>query len=127
MDLNSLSLQELRKLKEKVEREIGKREAAGKKTLLDLKAGASQAQQMARADEGLTMEDLLPSAQKPAAAPAKKGPKQRVAAKPKNSPAPKYAHPEDPSITWTGRGRKPVWALNWINEGKSLDDLLIQK
>ncbi len=34
MDLNSLPLQELRKLKDKVEREIGKREAAGKKTLL---------------------------------------------------------------------------------------------
>jgi DNA-binding protein H-NS len=57
MDLNSLSLQELRKLKEKVEREIGKREAAGKKTLL------KRLQQMA-ADEGLTMEDLLPSAPK---------------------------------------------------------------
>ncbi len=120
MDLNSLSLQELRKLKEKVEREIGKREAAGKKTLL------KRLQQMA-ADEGLTMEDLLPSAPKAVAAPTKKGPKQRVAAKPKNSPVPKYAHPEDPSVTWTGRGRKPVWALNWVNEGKSLDDLLIQK
>jgi len=120
MDLNSLSLQELRKLKEKVEREIGKREAAGKKNLL------KRLQQMA-ADEGLSMEDLLPSAQKPAAAPVKKGPKQRAAAKGKTSPAPKYAHPEDPTITWTGRGRKPVWALNWVNEGKSLDDLLIQK
>lgn len=120
MDLNSLSLQELRKLKEKVEREIGKREAAGKKTLL------KRLQQMA-ADEGLTMEDLLPSAPKASAAPARKGPKQRVAAKTKTSPVPKYAHPEDSTITWTGRGRKPVWALNWVNEGKSLDDLLIQK
>ena len=120
MDLNSLPLQELRKLKDKVEREIGKREAAGKKTLL------KRLQKMA-ADEGLTMEDLLPSAQKPAEAQAKKAPKQSVATKPKNSPAPKYAHPEDPSITWTGRGRKPVWALNWINDGKSLDELLIQK
>jgi len=120
MDLNTLSLSELRKLKEKVEREITKREAASKKQLI------KRMQQMA-ADEGLTMEDLLPERPRSAPAPAKKAEKIRAPKMAKVAPVAKFAHPEDPSITWSGRGRKPVWALNWINEGKSLDDLLINK
>lgn len=38
---------------------------------------------------------------------------------------PKYAHPDDPSKTWTGRGRKPLWVEDQLKEGKSLDDLKI--
>ncbi|WP_112312273.1 H-NS histone family protein [Pseudogemmobacter bohemicus] len=40
--------------------------------------------------------------------------------------APKYAHPENPSITWSGRGRQPVWFKEWVDGGKSGDDLLIK-
>jgi len=32
----------------------------------------------------------------------------------------KYRHPENPSITWSGRGRQPAWI-----KGKKLDDFLI--
>ncbi|EPX84060.1 H-NS family nucleoid-associated regulatory protein [Salipiger mucosus] len=39
---------------------------------------------------------------------------------------PKYANPDDPSKTWTGRGRKPQWVIDALDQGKSLDDLLIQ-
>ncbi|TWI33333.1 H-NS family nucleoid-associated regulatory protein [Paracoccus sulfuroxidans] len=39
--------------------------------------------------------------------------------------APKYAHPEDASLTWTGRGRKPRWIQEHLDAGKSLDDLEI--
>ncbi len=120
MDLNTLSLPDLRKLKEKVEREISKREAVSKKQLI------KRMQQMA-ANEGLTMEDLLPEKAKSTVAPARKAEKVRAPKKVKAAPVAKFAHPDDRSITWSGRGRKPVWALNWINEGKSLDDLLINK
>lgn len=39
--------------------------------------------------------------------------------------APKYQNPEDPTITWTGRGRKPLWVLAALDSGKSLEDLEI--
>jgi DNA-binding protein H-NS len=39
--------------------------------------------------------------------------------------APKYANPQDPTMTWTGRGRKPRWVQDNLAEGKELDDLLI--
>ncbi|WP_425099808.1 H-NS family nucleoid-associated regulatory protein [Tropicibacter sp. S64] len=37
--------------------------------------------------------------------------------------APKYANPEDPSQTWTGRGRKPNWVIAALKAGTSLDEL----
>jgi DNA-binding protein H-NS len=39
--------------------------------------------------------------------------------------APKYAHPENKTVTWTGRGRKPRWVLDTLARGGSLTDLTI--
>ena len=39
----------------------------------------------------------------------------------KSTMAPKYRNPEDPSKTWTGRGRKPNWLAAKIDKGASLD------
>lgn len=39
--------------------------------------------------------------------------------------APKYADPARPSVTWSGRGRKPKWVEACLAEGKSLEDLKI--
>ena len=39
--------------------------------------------------------------------------------------APKYANPADPSQTWTGRGRKPGWVIEALAAGRPLDDLAI--
>lgn len=39
--------------------------------------------------------------------------------------APKYANPKDPTMTWTGRGRKPRWVQENLEGGKQLEDLLI--
>jgi DNA-binding protein H-NS len=41
--------------------------------------------------------------------------------------APKYRNPENPSETWTGRGREPKWLQHQIASGKSKDDFLISK
>lgn len=40
------------------------------------------------------------------------------------SPA-KYRHPENPSLTWTGRGRQPNWIKDGLASGKSLEDFVI--
>lgn len=40
---------------------------------------------------------------------------------------PKYQHPENPELTWTGKGRQPKWIKAAIKDGKTLDDLLISK
>lgn len=37
----------------------------------------------------------------------------------------KYRHPEDPNITWVGRGRHPDWFRNAVRSGISADDLLV--
>jgi DNA-binding protein H-NS len=51
-----------------------------------------------------------------------------VALTPKKSRKPvaaKYAHPENPQITWSGRGRKPRWVIEALEAGKTLEDLAI--
>ncbi|MEO1679948.1 MAG: H-NS histone family protein [Pseudomonadota bacterium] len=46
---------------------------------------------------------------------------------PKKSPQPaKYRHPENPSVTWSGRGRQPTWFKEAIEAGTPEDDLLIR-
>ncbi len=40
--------------------------------------------------------------------------------------APKYRNPKNPMQTWSGRGKKPKWVQEYIdNEGK-IEDLLIK-
>lgn len=39
----------------------------------------------------------------------------------------RYRHPSDSSLTWTGRGRKPAWVQNWLDNGGSLDDLDVHR
>jgi DNA-binding protein H-NS len=41
--------------------------------------------------------------------------------------APKYRNPENPSETWSGRGREPKWLQHQIAEGKSKEDFLIDR
>lgn len=39
--------------------------------------------------------------------------------------APKYAKPDEPEITWSGRGRKPLWFIAALDDGKTPEDLEI--
>lgn len=34
-----------------------------------------------------------------------------------------YQSPDDPSLVWMGRGRKPAWVKEALENGKTLDDL----
>ena len=38
---------------------------------------------------------------------------------------PKYKHPENPALTWSGRGRQPAWFKEAMDAGHSRDDLLL--
>jgi DNA-binding protein H-NS len=40
--------------------------------------------------------------------------------------AAKYVNPDDPSETWTGRGRKPRWLTAKIQEGAKIEKFLIK-
>jgi hypothetical protein len=47
------------------------------------------------------------------------GSKEKKATK----PAVKYRHPNDHTLTWTGRGKKPQWVEFWLAHGGSMSDL----
>jgi DNA-binding protein H-NS len=38
---------------------------------------------------------------------------------------PKYRNPEDPTITWSGRGRHPRWLNELLAAGRAIDDFRI--
>jgi DNA-binding protein H-NS len=37
----------------------------------------------------------------------------------------KFAHPDDPTITWVGRGRKPAWFLEALASGRTPDSMSV--
>ncbi|THF63610.1 H-NS histone family protein [Pseudothauera nasutitermitis] len=122
MELAKLSLTELRRLQSKVETEIRRRSDTARRDLL------KKIQKLA-AEEGLSLSDVIPGAnvaEKKAAAPKAKRVVKASAKKGTRVPA-KYRHPEDATLTWSGRGRKPLWVEGWLGEGKPLDALLIQQ
>ena len=102
MDLNALSLRELKDLQTQVNKAIASYEDRKKKEAL------SELEDRARA-MGFTLFELLgtPVARKRAPASAK------------------YANPENPSETWSGRGRKPRWFEAALQSGRSVDDLAV--
>jgi len=40
--------------------------------------------------------------------------------------APKYRNPEHPEQTWSGRGQKPVWLRERMEQGANPEDFLIR-
>ncbi|PYF11897.1 DNA-binding protein H-NS [Rhodobacter viridis] len=103
MDIDALSLNELKALRSKVDRAIATYEDRKKKEAL------AELEEMAR-KMGYPLAEILAVA---------------GATKPRKTVAAKYANPENPSETWTGRGRKPKWVEAALAAGKSLEDLTI--
>ena len=103
MDLNVLSLVELKKLQDEVAVAIFNYEKRKKAEAL------AAVEEAARA-AGFSLKELL---------------SDESLAKGKTKAAPKYANPADPTQTWTGRGRKPKWVEELLASGKSLDDAAI--
>lgn len=57
----------------------------------------------------------------------KKARAARGAATPKVKGIPKYRSSFDPSLTWTGKGRKPGWVQTFIDNGGNLEDWRIKE
>lgn len=117
MDLTSLSLGKLNTLKQRIAREIEVRERVGKVDVI------KKLRKLAAA-EGFTLEELLslpPQAQ--ATAPAKAKRTRKAVAKQK-APLPiRYAHPGNPELKWSGRGRRPSWVEVWTQNGGAMSAL----
>lgn len=61
--------------------------------------------------EGFTLDEVLGDTPKPAAKPKRK------------TMPPKYAHPDNPKLTWSGLGRKPAWLQELLARGTTLNAL----
>jgi DNA-binding protein H-NS len=104
MDLKSLNLKELKKLEAEVKGLIASYE--------DRKLTQARAELEAKAKElGFSRAELLDG--------------QRKSRKASSPVAAKYAHPQNASVTWSGRGRKPKWVEEALAAGRSLSDLTV--
>ena len=101
-DLEALSLKELRKLHKDIAKSIS--------TYEDRQKAEARAKVEAFAKElGHSLAELVGSYAKPTRAPV----------------APKYRHPENPALSWSGRGRKPLWFVSALEAGKTMEDMAI--
>ena len=110
--LTGLGLKELKALQKKVDSAIQKLESN------NLSKARAEAKKLAK-EYGVPIESLISS----------RAPKQPVRKKPtktENKIPPKYRHPEDGSLTWTGRGVRPKWVNNLLENGGKLEDLQIR-
>ncbi len=38
---------------------------------------------------------------------------------------PKYVHPNDPTLTWAGRGQQPKWLVAYLKAGGKIEDCAV--
>jgi DNA-binding protein H-NS len=103
VDLSKLTIEELESLARDIEIEVVSRREAERERVLQ------QMRELA-ASIGTTPEDLFRRS-------GKLPEKVAVAAK--------YRHPDDPSLTWSGRGKRPLWVTEALAAGKTLDELAV--
>lgn len=102
-DLEVLDYPELLRVQKRVERLVTReRKRAQSQALEELRATA--------ASHGFRLDDLLGDL-------GDNGKRRKV--------PPKFRHPDDPRLTWTGRGLEPVWVREWKAQGGSIEDLRI--
>ena len=110
VDLSKLSLDELDSLAKEVQAELVVRREAERESVLN------QMRELA-GSLGLTLEDVVKLER------GKGGRGGRGAAAAVVQP--KYRHPEDSSLTWSGRGKRPKWLAEALASGKGLEDFAI--
>ncbi|SFQ25136.1 H-NS histone family protein [Tranquillimonas alkanivorans] len=101
-DLSEMNRDELQTLRKQVDKALADYDVRRKKE------ARAEAEQIA-AKYGFSLSELAEGAP----------PKARR----KNPP--KYQNPEDPSQTWTGRGRRPQWLQDALDQGRQVEDFLI--
>lgn len=107
INLETLSIDELRDLRKKVERAIT--------SFQDRKRREAQAAaaEIAR-QHGFSLNELT----------GQKTTRGRQASS-ETSAAPRYANPDNASQTWSGRGRRPAWIAAQLEAGRTLEDMAI--
>ena len=105
INLAQYSLPELQQLQKDLADTIARRQIEDKKTTLEMLKQLAQ-------ERGFELGDLL------GAGAAPRG-------KTKSAGVPLYRNPADASATWTGRGRKPQWVVDFLANGGQLDQLKI--
>lgn len=107
LNLEDMSLDDLRELRTQVDRAItGFKERKRKQAM-------AAAEEAVRAHGFSSLADVTR---------ARRGSSGKAA---RSASVPRYAHPEDPGLTWSGRGRRPRWVNEFLDSGKSLEDLAI--
>ena len=107
IDVDNMSLEDLRALKTRVERAITSFETRRRKEAL------AAAERAAR-ELGFNLAELTGIGR------GRRGPGAAVGGERQA----KYVHPEDATQTWSGRGRRPRWVTEQLEAGRELDDLL---
>lgn len=100
IDLNALSIGDLRQLKKDVEKALSTIEQRRKQEALAAAEAAAKGL-------GFSLSELTRSKS------------------PRSINAPKFRHPENSDLTWSGRGRRPDWFNEALAGGAKEDDLLI--
>lgn len=105
MDISNLSVKELKSLLEMIPGEINRRER-------EEKARIRKELEALAAKSGFSLGELLDEA------------KEKVN-KVRKPAAIKYRHPEDLSLTWTGRGRQPKWVSEYLASEGTIEKLVV--
>lgn len=101
-NLEEMSLEELKDLQKTVSRAIRGFETRRRSQAL-------AAAQDAAKTHGFSLAELLGQSKKP-----------------RSKQPPKYGHPENPELTWSGMGRRPQWFKEAIEAGVSEESLEIR-
>lgn len=110
VNLNNMSIQELESLIEQAQEMIEqKREQAIVKARADIEKIA--------ASTGCTVQELL------GVRPGRGRGRQAAA---KKTVPDKYRNPKDPSQTWSGRGKRPRWLQEMLENGGKLESFLVK-
>ncbi len=56
-----------------------------------------------------------------------KGARKTSKRKPRAKVEPKYRHPQNAELTWSGRGKQPTWLKEALESGLTLEEMLISK
>lgn len=105
INLDKMSLKDLRDLETKVAKAIAA--ARQRERTVALKKAEAAA-----ASAGFSLAELV-------------GVRGRGRPRGKSKSMAKYANPDNPADTWTGRGRKPNWLVAKLSKGAKLQDFAI--
>ncbi|MGJ8670050.1 MAG: H-NS family nucleoid-associated regulatory protein [Oceanococcus sp.] len=103
VDVGKLDVKQLVELQAKVQAEMARKKQENKREVINqVKA--------LLAENGMSLDDL---------------PGRGGAGSSRPPVLPKYRNPKNPEQTWTGRGRKPLWVVEFLDKGGKMSKLAI--